>query len=499
MRGDAGERFPLVPTLVATALISAAVVTLGAPLVPEIQAKFGVSEESAQWSYTITLLVGATCTPLLGRLADGGLRRPATIAVSGLVAAGCALSGLAPSFAVFIAGRSLQGLAVALVAMTIATARDHVAPARVPGMVALLSVTTAMGAGISYPLTTWVTETFGLAVAFVGAAVLSVLVTVAGCVGLPRASGPPRRRGVDVGGAVLLITGSAAGLLALSQGNAWGWLDPRVLALAGVCVCALSSWWWVELRVTAPLVDLRLLRHRNVMAANLAAVLMGVSLYSLPVLISRMGQAPHATGYGAALGLTTIGLVMIAIAPGNLIGSWAAAILTAAVGPRFVLAAGGLLACAGPVVLIAGEGQVWVLVASITVSSLGSGATFGTMPNLIVAAVEPSDTGSATSFNLLLRAVGGALGSAGTAAVLGAHPGTLPGFATESGVNLALGLCAGACLASVIVSLTVPERRDRGAERSAGVRAGRSRPLPDAGSQVPSSQPVAIATGTRGD
>jgi MFS family permease len=462
VRSGAPNQLPLVPALVAAALIAAGVVTLGAPLVPEIQAAYGVSEESAQWSYTVTLLVGATCTPLLGRLADGRLRRGATVTVCGLVSVGCLLSGFATSFALFLLGRSLQGLAVGLVAMTIATARDHLRPSRVARVVALLSVTTALGAGISYPLTTWVTETFGLDVAFLGAAVLSAIVTLAVGVSLPRVEDDTRRRRLDIGGAVLLILGSGTGLLALSQGNGWGWLDPLVVILAAGSLVTLALWVWAELRVSAPLVELRLFRNRNVLAANLTAVLMGVSLYSLPVLMSRIGQAPTSTGYGGELGLVAIGVILTPIAIGNLLGSWAASAVLPVAGTRLALAAGGLLALAGPAVLIAAGGQAWALVVAISLSSLGSGATFGTMPNLIVAAVAPTETGSATSMNILLRAVGGALGSAGTAAVLGAYPGPLPGFATGRGVDLALGVCVMACVASVVVSLTVPQPRRAG-------------------------------------
>ena len=449
---------PLRPTLVGAALVSAAIVTLGAPLVPAVGDHFQVPQERAQWSYTVTLLVGATVTPVLGRLADGHRRRIAMILTCVAVAAGCVLSALARGYGVFLAGRAVQGLAVSLVAMTIAVARDHV-PGR-PGvrLVALLSITTALGAGVSYPLTTVVAQQFGLSAAYGLSAVLALLVTVAVMVGLPRTVDRGRPRGLDVPGAVLLAGGTAAALLVISQGNSWGWSSRRLLALAAASGVLLAGWVAVELRVRRPLVQLRLLVVRTVLIADLTALLMGVSLYSVPVLVSRMAQAPVGTGYGAGISLGLVGLLMTPIAAGNLVGARLAAAADDRFGPRAALGIGALVAGLGPALLLAGVTGVWGLLVAIGLSAVGAGATFGSMPNLIVASVGPAETGSATSVNILLRAVGGALGSAVTAALLGAHPGAVPGFASDTGVRLACLACAVTCLLAVAASAAMPAR-----------------------------------------
>ncbi len=49
----------LVPVLVYIGLLVAVISSLGAPLVPTIADDYGVSLGTAQWSLTITLLVGA--------------------------------------------------------------------------------------------------------------------------------------------------------------------------------------------------------------------------------------------------------------------------------------------------------------------------------------------------------------------------------------------------------------------------------------------------------
>lgn len=71
-----GRQRALVPVLVSLGMLVAVVSSLGAPLVPTIAAEEHVSLNDAQWSLTVTLLVGAVTTPVMGRLGDGPRRRP---------------------------------------------------------------------------------------------------------------------------------------------------------------------------------------------------------------------------------------------------------------------------------------------------------------------------------------------------------------------------------------------------------------------------------------
>lgn len=451
-RAGASEQWawlPLVPVLVSAALISSVVVTLGAPLIPLIQQRFGLSVEIAQWSYTITLLVAAACTPVLGRVADGRHRRSVAAVVCVLVSGGCLISAFATAFPLFLVGRGLQGLGVALVAMTIAAARAHLPSGRVASAVALLSITTALGAGISYPISTFVADHWGMSAAFVGAAVFALLVGIAVLKRLPsmprdrEAQGPPP----DVAGAVLLMSGVTLLLLAVTQGNAWGWLSSGVvlLASAGVLLCGLWALW--QRRATHPLVQLGLLRQRPVLAADVVAVLIGMSLYSTPVLVSRLAQLPQSTGFGAGLSLSMAGVIMIPIAFGNLLGSRITLWARAFGGARFSLVLGSALAMSGALLTAFAPVTVPVLVLAMSLTAVGAGATFGSMPTLIIGAVPPTETGSATSFNLLLRTVGGTIGSAVTAAAIGAHL-DADGDVERLGFQVALLFCASACLAA---------------------------------------------------
>src|SRR3954462_13757367 len=84
----------LVPVLLFVGAVVAVISSLGAPLVPAIAQTMGTSLPDAQWSLTVTLLVGAVATPVVGRLGDGRHRRTVILTVLAVVTLGGVLAAL---------------------------------------------------------------------------------------------------------------------------------------------------------------------------------------------------------------------------------------------------------------------------------------------------------------------------------------------------------------------------------------------------------------------
>lgn len=118
----------LVPVLVFLSAVVAVISSLGAPMIPTIAAVDHVSLSEAQWSLTITMLVGAVTTPVLGRLGDGPHRRTVTLTAAAVVVLGSVLASLPLGFGWLVAGRALQGVGLGLTPLAIATARDNLPP-----------------------------------------------------------------------------------------------------------------------------------------------------------------------------------------------------------------------------------------------------------------------------------------------------------------------------------------------------------------------------------
>src|SRR6185369_14176569 len=118
------------------------------------------------------------------------------------------------------------------------------------------------------------------------------------------------------------------------------------------------------------------------------------------------------------------------------------------------LALGGFLTSLGLVLLTVAHGsQVQIVLFSMIMSG-GIGLAFAAMPNLIIEAVPPQQTGEATGFNALVRSVGSSLGSQVSATILaGSVVAGLPtdqGFTDAFVVSAVIAACAG------VVALFIP-------------------------------------------
>lgn len=112
--------------VISAAAFSCLVVTLlqslvvpAIPLLPDV---LGVSPTAVSWVVTITLLVGAAATPIVGRLSDMLPRKGLMVIIMALVFLGSAIAPLG-GIATLIVGRALQGLGTAIVPVAMAHMR----------------------------------------------------------------------------------------------------------------------------------------------------------------------------------------------------------------------------------------------------------------------------------------------------------------------------------------------------------------------------------------
>jgi MFS family permease len=446
-----------VPVLIYLAMLVAVISSLGAPLVPAIAAANDVSVTSAQWSLTITLLVGAVATPVIGRLGDGPHRRTVVLVVLTVVLLGSVLAALPLGLGWLIAGRALQGVGLGLTPLAIATARTALTGERARSTVAVLSVTVAAGVGLGYPLTGAIAEFGGVHAAFWFGAGASVLALAAAALVYPPSPEVPPRR-LDLAGALLLGTGLATGLLALGEAETWGWTSPAVLGLAVLAVVALVAWAVWQLRAPAPLVDLRLARGRTAATAHGAALLVGLANYLLLSSVPRLAQTAESTGYGFGTSVVIAGLVLLPFSAGSFLASRLARRLERLVGKRLVLPVGAVVLGVGEVLFGFVRDDLWQLFLAMAVAGLGVGTVFAALPGLIVAAVPAGETGSAMSLNQVLRYVGFAVGSALSATVLEAATARGQELPSSDGYAMVALIGVGTCAALAVLTAVLPGR-----------------------------------------
>lgn len=448
----------MVAALVFAGLTVSVMSTLGTPLIPTIAAEQGVSLDAAQWMLTITLLVGAVATPVLGRLGDGPQRRTVLLFTLASTLAGSVVAATSQAFPQLLLGRALQGIGYGTVPLAIALVREHTRGERQRSGIATLSITVAVGAGLGFPVTGLIAQTLDFHAAFWFGALFAAGSTVSVWLAVPRTTGPAKPVALDVPGALLLAGGLTALLLAISEGESLGWSSAAVLALVAAAAALLAAWALVELRVSEPLVDLRLVSQRSVLGANVAALLLAMGMYVAMSLVNRLMQTPAAAGYGFGATLVTTGLMLLPLSIGSLVSQPITRRVIARCGVGVVLPAGALIVAATLLWLALAHGHLVDVAIATALLGVGVGCSFAAMPALIVASVPQERTGSATSLNQVLRSVGGSLGSAVGVAFLAAHHADGRLFPGEEGYTVAFLAGAALCVATAALAILLAPR-----------------------------------------
>lgn len=433
--------------------------TLVVPLQAELPALLNASREDTSWVVTITLLVSAVVTPISGRLGDMyGKRRIVIVLLSALIL-GSLIAAFSTSVLGIIIGRGLQGCAMGVVPLGIAIMRDALSPRRLSTAVALMSATMGVGGAIGMPLAAYVAQNadfhalFWLAAGLGAIAIVLVLLAVPGDV----MRFPGR---LDVPGALGLALGITGLLLMLSRGTEWGWTSPATIGTGAAGVVVLLLWGWYQLRVSDPLLDLRVAARPAVLLTNLAALCMGFAMFSSNVTFPQLLELPVETGsgfgldmVGAALVIMTSGLVMMLISP---LSGW----LERTIGARLLFTTGTIANVLAYAFLLVFSTEVWhVLVANLLIG-VGIGFGFAAMPMIIMRSVPNTETGASNGLNALFRSAGTSTAAAVTGAVLAAMSIEVDGalVPTRDAFELSFVLAIVAGVLAVVLSLLIPRR-----------------------------------------
>jgi len=446
----------VVAVVAAAALVASLTQTLVVPALPLLPGLLGVSPSATSWVVTATVVTAAAANPVLGRLADQfGLRRVllATLCVFVVGSLACAV---ADQLALLVVGRALQGAATAAIPLGISLLSALLSSSRRAVGVALISAMLGLGGAIGLTISGLIVEAWGLGGLFLVPAMGGAAVLVAVFWFVPE---PPRGDGgtrVDIPGGLLLLVTLALLLLPLSRGTSWGWTSPTTLGLFGAGVVATVVFGFVQLRIRAPMVDLRLAAARPVLLTNLTSMLVGFVLFVNFLGTTAVLQAPAASGYGFGLSMVEAGLAML---PGGLLMAGLAVFAARVVirfGGRVTMLLGVALMIMGFLPRMFVHAQIWQVVAAAAVISGGTAIVFAAVPALIFGATPPRRTGAANGLNALSRSTGLAAASAvfGTLGELGG-----PGFV------LFFDLGAVSCVVALGLALALPARGARtGAE-----------------------------------
>jgi MFS family permease len=195
-----------------------------------------------------------------------------------------------------------------------------------------------------------------------------------------------------------------------------------------------------------------------VWSTNLAGLLVGFGMFGSFILIPQFVQAPPGAGYGFNATVTEAGLILLPSTTVMLFAGPIAGWLGGRVGSRLPLLIGTLTAAVAFGFIAIAHAQRWELYLGSALMGAGIGFAFAAMANLIVEAVEPTETGVATGMNTIMRTIGGSLGGQISATIVSATVITGTHTAVESGYTAAFFLSSAVMLLAFGATLLVPVR-----------------------------------------
>jgi EmrB/QacA subfamily drug resistance transporter len=399
--------------------------TMIVPALPSLQRDLHTTTAWATWLLTGFLLVAAVATPILGKLGDQYGKERLLVISLGVFFVGCVAAAFAWNIWSLIACRCLQGLGGAVFPLSFAIVNDEFPREKVGTGVGMISAILGIGGGLGLVLSGLLIDHLSWRWLFIVGAFAVGSAAVLAHRYVPESPVKTESR-VDLVGASLLTGTLVSLLLALTEGESWGWGSPRVTGLFVAAIVFGVMWVTAELRVPDPMIDMRMLVTRTVLFTNLTALLAGFAMFGSFVLVPNLielprGLPPAVAGlvhYGFGASPTRTGLYLL---PGALLGFLSgplAGVLGRRYGSRIPLSLGMALAAAGIALLALFHDEPWQVMVGMGTLGIGVPFSFAAMAKLIVDAVRATETGVATGMNTVMRTIGGVVGGQIGAAIL---------------------------------------------------------------------------------
>jgi EmrB/QacA subfamily drug resistance transporter len=419
-------------------------------LLPLVRADLGIALGDVAWVVTSHALALTSLLLAGGRLGDLHGHRATYRVGFIIVALGSAASSIAPTFALLLAARVVQGAGSALLTANGPALLTSQYPAAKRGRVLGMQATAVYAGLTSGPaIAGVVSRALGWRGVLAMIAPLA-LVGVVAARALPRA-GDVRSRAFDARGATLFAAALVAALVALGRGGTWGWANARTLVALAVAIVCASAFVRVERSASAPIVPPDLVRAAPFSLGLVAAVLQYVAVATVTLLVPfALRAAAHLDALASGWLLSVQPAVMM------LTAVWSGA-LADRIGTRPPATAGMVMLALGLWRLGAIDEGASAASFIAPLATIGLGAGLFAPPNnsSVLGAAPRERQGVAGGLMGTARNVGMSIGVAASGALLAAASSDA-GASVLQACRRALGLACVLSLAGALLSLVRP-------------------------------------------
>jgi EmrB/QacA subfamily drug resistance transporter len=390
-------------------------VTVVALALPHIGADLGLGRAELTWVVTAYTVVFGGLMLLGGAAADLVGSRPVVLGGLALFTVASLVSGLAGNAEVLLGGRMAQGAAAAMLSPAgLSAVVRTFAGAELNRALGIWSALGGAGAALGVLVGGALTAGPGWQWVFyvnvpVGLVVLAALAGI-----LPRQAPADREgRRLDWLSAALVTAATGSAIYGLVAAGDTGWTGAETVLPVLLAAALYAGFAVRQLRVAAPLMDLRLLARRSVTSGTFLILVATALMIAVFFLGSFYLQ--HAEGHGALV----TGLLFLPVALATIVGAQVAGRLVGSTGSRTVAAAGLVLAALGLAVpaLVSGTAA---MVTGVAIGALGIGAVFVGASTTTFAQVGHHEAGIASGLLSTFHEFGAALGAAAVSSVAAA-------------------------------------------------------------------------------
>ncbi len=379
---------------------------------PNITAHFQAPLSSVEWVVMVYLLLMSSLLLTFGRIGDMYGHRPIYLGGFTLFTIASFLCSQAGNINYLIAARAIQALGAAMITSVVqAIIADTFGVAERGKAIGINSMFVSLGLATGPTIGGLLVGSFGWQSIFYINLPIGVIGIIWAWNILPKKRGSKQQ--FDLGGAVFVFITLVTFLLAMSHGQAWGWMSPIIISLFSAAFISFALFIYWEQHVKFPMLSLKLFHNRLFSAANLTAVLNYLTQYAviflMPFYLINVLQMPSRQ---AGLVMTVFPLVMMVTSP--ISGS-----LSDRVSSR-ILSSLGMGVIAGGVFLLSNLYRIsgfWPVILGLILVGFGTGFFLSPNNNAIISNVPKNMVGIGSGMIATMRCVGQVMGIAISGAV----------------------------------------------------------------------------------
>jgi MFS family permease len=389
-----------------------------APALVLMAEDFGKDLGTISWVLTAYLVSGAAVTIVIGRLADTYGPKKMLLLVFVCYTVGTILAGFATEFYTLIIFRIIQGVAVALVPVSVRIARDLFPPEKFPFAQGVLLSMYQGGSAIGLVVGAAVVYIGGWQSVFFSAIPVSLILLFLLWKFIPKiqegkdknaSDSAPKRHGsvIDIPGVITLVLTTSTFMLCFTFLGKGSEGVPLFWTFLGVGVASMAAFFFIEKRSENPLINLKLAFHKIIRVGNISYLMLGVVQYIIFSTIPTLGQTPEPYGLGMntlQVGVLQLPQALVFVALGPIAG-----ILAVRYGSSKFIVPGSIVLCIGILALLAFHSTSGQVASMLILFAIG-GAFVTLSANVIIWFTPPESTGVVSATYSTMRIIGGAIG-----------------------------------------------------------------------------------------